>query len=53
MKNRKLSKALADAALGGFLVKLKYKAVRRGIRTLYQAMQLLWTCEKESVIIRT
>ena len=32
MKNRKLSKALADASLGGFLVKLKYKAVRRGIR---------------------
>ena len=32
MKNRKLSKALADAALSGFLVKLKYKAVRRGIR---------------------
>ncbi len=31
MKNRKLSKALADASLGGFLVKLKYKAVRRGI----------------------
>ncbi len=32
MKNRKLSKALADASLGGFLVKLKYKAVWRGIR---------------------
>ena len=31
MKNRKLSKALADAALGGLLVKMKYKAVRRGI----------------------
>ena len=32
MKNRKLSKALADASLSGFLTKLKYKAVRRGIR---------------------
>ena len=32
MKNRKLSLALADASLGGFLVKLKDKAVRRGIR---------------------
>lgn len=32
MKNRKLSKSLADASLGGFLVKLKYKAVRYGVR---------------------
>ena len=31
LKNRKLSKALSDSALGGFLVKLKYKAERRGI----------------------
>ena len=31
LKNRKLSKALSDSALGGFLVKLKYKADRRGI----------------------
>ena len=32
MKNHRLSKALADASLSGFLVKLKYKAVWRGIR---------------------
>ena len=32
LKNRKLSKSLADAALGGFLVKLKYKAVDSGVR---------------------
>ena len=31
LKNRKLSKALSDSALGGFLSKLKYKADRRGI----------------------
>ncbi len=31
LKNRKLAKALSDSALGGFLVKLKYKADRRGI----------------------
>ena len=31
-KNRRLSKSLADASLGGFLVKLKYKAVRFGVR---------------------
>ena len=31
LKNRKLAKALSDSALGGFLVKLKYKAERRGI----------------------
>ena len=30
-KNRKIAKALSDAALGGFLSKLKYKADRRGI----------------------
>ena len=61
MKNRKLSKALADASLGGFLVKLKYKAVLawhshrggRQILALYQAMQFLWIREKESVLIRT
>ena len=32
MKNRRLSKALADAALSGLLTKLKYKAVRRGVQ---------------------
>lgn len=32
MKNRKLSKAIADASLGDFLVKLKYKAAQRGIQ---------------------
>ena len=31
LKNRKVAKALSDAALGGFLSKLKYKADRRGI----------------------
>ena len=31
LKNRKLTKALSDSALGGFLTKLKYKADRRGI----------------------
>ena len=31
LKNRKLSRSLSDSALGGFLVKLKYKAERRGI----------------------
>ena len=31
LRNRKLAKALSDSALGGFLVKLKYKADRRGI----------------------
>ncbi|RKU30396.1 transposase [Candidatus Poribacteria bacterium] len=31
LKNRKIAKALSDAALGGFLTKLKYKADRRGI----------------------
>ena len=31
LKNRKLAKALSDSALGGFFVKLKYKADRRGI----------------------
>ena len=31
LKNRKLAKALSDSALGGVLVKLKYKADRRGI----------------------
>ncbi len=31
LKNRKLAKALSDSALSGFLVKLKYKAERRGI----------------------
>ena len=31
LKNRKLAKALSDAALGSFLTKLKYKAERRGI----------------------
>ena len=31
LKNRKLAKALSDSALGGFLMKLKYKAARRGI----------------------
>ena len=30
-KNRKLAKALSDAAFGSFLTKLKYKAERRGI----------------------
>ncbi len=40
MKNRKLSKALADASLSGFLVKLKYKAVRRGIRIV--AAEKFW-----------
>ena len=32
MRNRRLSKALADASLSGFLTKLKYKAVRKGVR---------------------
>ena len=32
MKNRRLSKSLADAAMGGFLVKLKYKALRYGVQ---------------------
>lgn len=32
MRNRRLSKALADAALSGLLTKLKYKAVRRGVQ---------------------
>ena len=31
LKNRKLAKALADSAFGGFLTKLKYKAQRRNI----------------------
>ena len=31
LKNRKIAKALSDAALGGFLTKLKYKADRRRI----------------------
>ena len=31
LKNSKLAKALSDSALGSFLVKLKYKAERRGI----------------------
>ena len=31
LKNRKIAKALSDSALGGFLMKLKYKADRRGI----------------------
>ena len=44
MKNRKLSKALADASLGGFLVKLKYKAVRRGIRIV--AADRFWPSTK-------
>ena len=44
MKNRKLSKALADASLGGFLVKLKYKATRRGIRIV--AADRFWPSTK-------
>ena len=32
MKNRRLSKALADAALSGLLTQLKYKAVRRSVQ---------------------
>jgi putative transposase len=32
MRNRRISKALADASLSGFLTKLKYKAVRKGVR---------------------
>ena len=31
MRNRRLSKALADASLSGFLTKLKYKAARKGV----------------------
>ena len=44
MKNRRLSKALADASLGGFLVKLKYKAVQRGIRIV--AADKFWPSTK-------
>ena len=32
MRNRRLSKALADASLSGLLTKLKYKAVRKGVQ---------------------
>ena len=38
LKNRKLAKALSDSALDGFLVKLKYKAERRG-RPVHEASQ--------------